>query len=135
WILVQQRLDITVFFDYNFATYETGFGDQTNFWIGLMKIYDLTKNKNYKIRFEMQSVNSNWYSADYSYFYLDPPSTGYVLQLGTYIGDAGDAIRLAAPKGAVVGYPFYTSETTPANCRSSTNGGWWVNYCTMSNLN
>ncbi|ESO01507.1 hypothetical protein HELRODRAFT_146843, partial [Helobdella robusta] len=93
WIIIQQRMDTSVSFNKNFPTYEAGFGDQVNFWIGLTTIYEITKNQNYKIRFEMQNSINNWYSAEYSFFYLDPPSSQYILRLGSYVGDAGDAIN------------------------------------------
>jgi len=71
-----------------------GFGDvglETNFWLGLEPVHQLSSNGGYtRMRVEMYANDSRWYSADYQHFSVGNASTGYRLTVSGYSGDAGD---------------------------------------------
>lgn len=53
WVLIQQRLNDSTIFNQNWVSFKNGFGHPLgNFWLGLQKVYELTKGLSYSIKFE-----------------------------------------------------------------------------------
>ena len=94
WIIIQQRINGSVSFNLGWIDYVNGFGDLTNIWLGLEKMYQLTAAQTYKLRIEIQATsNGDWFSAEYSSFYLDSSSNFYAIHVSGYSGDAGDGFN------------------------------------------
>ena len=156
WIIIQQRIDGSVSFNRGWTYYVNGFGNLNNIWLGLEKVYQLTKAQPYKLRIEVQATsNGKWFSTEYSSFYLDSSSNFYAIHVSGYSGDAGDGFNppstFAPATGVTNGMKFTTSDKdndnactmlfgsclTNTNCASQTygGGGGWYNGCGHFNLN
>ena len=79
-------------FDLTWAEYKAGFGDLTrNFWLGNDALNELTSDRVYQLRIEMQSFSLVSMAVKYGHFRVDTESNLYRLDIGTFYGsyDAG----------------------------------------------
>ncbi|XP_053325839.1 angiopoietin-related protein 1 [Spea bombifrons] len=134
WAVIQRRTDGSVNFFRNWETYKKGFGNiDSEYWLGLDAIYQLTNQDNYKLLIELEDWNSKKVYAEYSSFRLEPETDFYRLRLGTYQGNAGDSMVWHNGK------QFTTldrdRDTYSGNCAHFHKGGWWYNACAHANLN
>ena len=68
------------------ADYKRGFGNLNGeFWLGLDKMYRLTKTRN-EIRIELEDIKGKTVYADYDMFAVASERAKYQLSLGTYSG-------------------------------------------------
>ena len=87
WTVFQKRLDGSVNFYRGWNDYKKGFGNLNGeFWLGLDKIYRLTKTKS-KLRVDLEDFNRNTAYAEFSYFAVTDERSKYKLNLGTYSGN------------------------------------------------
>ena len=144
WIVIQQRLDGSVSFVRYWADYVAGFGNLTNYWLGLEKMHQLTSSSPYTLRIEIQATsNAKWFYAEYSSFYIDSSSNFYAIHASGYSGDAGDGFTMGLPYTQIDGAFFTTldvdNDNDKKNCVSSSTGGggggWWCNDCYYFDLN
>ncbi|KAL1396177.1 hypothetical protein pipiens_002736 [Culex pipiens pipiens] len=120
----------------NWMAYRNGFGDVGGeFWLGLEKIYQLTKEGTWELIVEMKDFLDNYKYARYSEFALGNEREKYALsELGTYSGTAGDYLEYHK------GMKFTTSDNDNDvddgdNCAEIYNGAWWFKDCYRSHLN
>ncbi len=93
WTVFQRRIDGSVDFYRNWIDYEEGFGDLVGeFWLGLTKIYRLTKTGNTRLRIDLGDFEDNYRYAKYSSFSIGDNTTDYTLAVTGYTGDAGDSL-------------------------------------------
>ena len=86
WTVIQKRFDGSVDFYRGWTDYKNGFGNQSGeFWLGLDKIYRLTKRVN-RIRVELEDTKGNTAYADYDLFWIENECAKYKLHLGSYSG-------------------------------------------------
>ena len=86
WTVIQKRLDGSVDFYRGWADYNRGFGNLNGeFWLGLDKMYRLTKTRN-EIRIELEDIKGKTVYADYNMFAVASERAKYQLSLGTYSG-------------------------------------------------
>ncbi|NWY76881.1 ANGL3 protein, partial [Erithacus rubecula] len=97
-------------------------------WLGLKKIYSITKQGSYLLRIELQDWRGNRRHIEYS-FSLGGPSSNFSLQLARRAGSIPNAL----PERATL--RFGTADTRPASCPLSQQGGWWHSECEETNLN
>ncbi|NXQ46850.1 ANGL3 protein, partial [Catharus fuscescens] len=98
-------------------------------WLGLEKIYSITKQGSYLLRIELQDWKGNRRHIEYS-FSLGGPSTNFTLQLARMAGSIPNAL----PEHAQL--RFSTGDTASASsCPESHLGGWWHSECEETNLN
>uniref|UniRef100_A0A1I8FMC6 Fibrinogen C-terminal domain-containing protein n=1 Tax=Macrostomum lignano TaxID=282301 RepID=A0A1I8FMC6_9PLAT len=76
FVKIQQRLTGRVSFQRNWTEYETGFGDGTDFWIGLSAIHSLSQG-GVTLRVEMKLWRGSELHAEYAGFQVGDASTGY----------------------------------------------------------
>ena len=133
WIL---RNDIvgsnSAFFDRSWSQFTREFGSPTSqYWIGLDRLHDLT-SQNCQIRFDIQDIYSTCYFAQYSSFQVGDSSSNYLLTIGGYSGDAGDAMVVHS------GQQFSTydadNDAWEDNCASYYGGGFWYASCYVAGL-
>ncbi|XP_072025388.1 ficolin-2-like [Amphiura filiformis] len=138
WIVISQRLDGSVDFNRDWASYRQGFGTATGeYWLGLDNIYNFTNDGGtWKLRIDLEDWHGNSGWAEYASFQLD--GSEYSLNVSNYTGIIGDSLRFHNR------VPFSTHDNdndnapdgaTTTNCALKYQGGWWYDYCLHSNLN
>ena len=133
WTIFQRRTCGEIDFYRDWADYDEGFGHLDHeFWLGLSKIYRLTKaGVNNTLRIELGDAQDYRVYAKYSTFNIGDSSTEYTLTIADYSGNAGDSM---IDNENLNGRKFSTKDNNN-NCASSYQGAWWYNSCTHSNLN
>ncbi|XP_014830093.1 PREDICTED: fibrinogen-like protein 1 [Poecilia mexicana] len=151
WIVIQRRSGGVVSFDRGWAQYRHGFGSLTyDHWLGLEKMHMLTNdtNKVWTLRVDLWDHGGSHAFAEYQDFRIGDEGTAYRLHVGTYKGDAGDAIRGAYPGIDQNGAGFSTFDRDNDNCSpciqgdiafnkctDNHGGGWWYSSCGSAALN
>lgn len=134
WTVLQRRKDGSVNFFRNWENYKRGFGNMNGeHWLGLVNIYNLAKQGDYKLMVELEDWTGKKVYAEYSSFRLEPENEGYRLRLGTYQGNAGDS--LSSHNGKQFTTLDRDKDTFSGNCAHFHKGGWWYNACGQTNLN
>ncbi|PAA89840.1 hypothetical protein BOX15_Mlig006198g1, partial [Macrostomum lignano] len=134
----QQRLTGRVSFQRNWTEYETGFGDGTDFWIGLSAIHSLSQG-GATLRVEMKLWNGSELHAEYAGFQVGDASTGYRMTYREMLRDRSsvswDALQLS--KGMRFSTMDRDNDVWDAQSCSNTlgNAGWWFHYCRHFNPN
>uniref|UniRef100_A0A1X7SMX3 Fibrinogen C-terminal domain-containing protein n=1 Tax=Amphimedon queenslandica TaxID=400682 RepID=A0A1X7SMX3_AMPQE len=134
WTVFQRRQDGSVDFYRYWTDYENGFGDLTGeFWLGLSKIYRLTKEGSNTLRVDLGDFEGNTAYAKYSTFSVSDGSTEYILTVEGYSGTAGNSLTFHN------GYRFSTrdndNDAWSNHCAQYWTGAWWYHVCTDVNLN
>ncbi|XP_029681251.1 angiopoietin-related protein 5-like [Takifugu rubripes] len=151
WTVFQRRSGASVAFNRNWAAYKNGFGDLTqDHWLGLRKVFSLTKNKTRKwiLRVDLWDHEGGNAFAQYKNFRLGNEGTGFKLHVGKFKGNAGDAIRGAYAGIDQNGFGFSTidhdndgcspcifGDISQMECSFSAGGGWWFSRCGSASLN
>ncbi|KAI0239925.1 Ryncolin-1 [Lamellibrachia satsuma] len=134
WLVFQRRQDGTVGFYRDWNSYKTGFGNvSTEFWLGNDILHDITSNKRYELRVDMEDYEGEKRYATYSRFAVASEDDNYRLKLVSYCGTAGDSLAFATCQ------PFTTKDRDndkhADNCARMFKGAWWYTSCYNSNLN
>ena len=134
WTVFQRRQNGSVDFYRNWTDYEDGFGNLNGeFWLGLSKIRNLTKEGSNTLRVDLQNSSNNTAYAQYSTFSVGNSTTEYTLTVGGYSGTAGDSLMYHS------GSKFTTrdndNDATNFNCAQGHTGAWWYFSCSHSDLN
>ncbi|XP_028256510.1 angiopoietin-related protein 5-like isoform X2 [Parambassis ranga] len=151
WTVFQKRSGGNVSFNRKWEAYKNGFGNQTrDHWLGLKKVFLLTKNKSMKwtMRVDLWDHEGGTAYAEYKNFRLKNEKAAFKLHVGKYTGNAGDAIRGAYPGINQDGYSFSTvdrdndgcspcifGDIAETECALSQGGGWWYSKCGSASLN
>jgi hypothetical protein len=133
-LLIQQNVDGSNFFNRTWAEFKAGFGDVTgNYWLSNDLLHQLTRNGQYKLRFDLQSLNnSQWYRAEYSVFTVGNESTGYQLHVGGFTGNVfSDALTYNDGNK----FTTWDRDNSGGNCAVKDGGGFWYNYCALCTIN
>ena len=87
WTVFQKRLDGSVNFYRGWNDYKQGFGNLNGeFWLGLEKMYRLTRRGRYKLRVDLEDTSGNTAYAEYDMFAVTSERTKYQLGIGSYSG-------------------------------------------------
>ncbi|XP_033632533.1 techylectin-5A-like [Asterias rubens] len=136
WTVFQRRVDNSQDFDLIWAEYKAGFGDLTrNFWLGNDALNELTSDRVYQLRIEMQSFSLVSMAVKYGHFRVATESNLYRLDIGTFYGsyDAGDSL------GPTNSQPFSTKDRDNdddfRHCAQNYLGPWWYKACIYACLN
>ncbi|XP_016053289.1 PREDICTED: fibrinogen alpha chain [Miniopterus natalensis] len=147
WLLIQQRMDGSLNFNRTWQDYKRGFGSlndkgEGEFWLGNEYLHLLTLRGSV-LRVELEDWAGHLAYAEY-HLRVGSEAEGYVLQVSSYEGTAGDALI----KGSLEEGTEYTShagmqfstfdrdaDRWEENCAEVYGGGWWYNNCQAANLN
>ncbi|XP_041374873.1 ficolin-2-like isoform X2 [Gigantopelta aegis] len=134
WLVFQKRMDGSEEFYRTWNEYKNGFGDvNREFWLGNEIIHQITSRTVYELRIELEDFEGNSRYAIYSTFSLGSEAENYTLHIGSYSGDAGNAL------GSFNGVPFSTKDmdldSYKYSCAKRFHGAWWYIACHSSNLN
>ena len=130
-------MDGSAYFNRSWEAFKAGFGSTTcNYWLGNELLHQLSKDGQYKLRFDVQALDSGqWYWAEYTTFIVDSEATKYTLTVGGYSGNAGDAMSYHS------GMMFTTFDSDNdgtrhgGNCALDRGGGFWYKGCASAQMN
>ena len=138
-VLIQQNVNGFNFFNRSWAEFKVGFNDSSgNYRLGNDLLSQLTLNRRYKLRFDLQLRNLSWYYAEYSSFLVYGESRNYELHVSGYSGNiGGDA--LSNQNGRM--FTTYDRDNDPwtdshyNNCAVFNGGGFWYKNCGWCSVN
>ncbi|XP_017080247.1 ryncolin-4 [Drosophila eugracilis] len=125
WMIIQRRFDGSVSFNEMQLQYEisykNGFGDlRSEFWIGCEKLHLLTTSRRHELYIQLKDFDNVTSFARYDNFVIGSGYEGYCIKsLGTYSGNAGDALSASLGKKFIHQRAYY--ESYDASFRWS----WW----------
>ncbi|PIK42179.1 tenascin [Apostichopus japonicus] len=136
WTVFQRRTGGSTSFFRNWAAYKNGFGDiNVDFWLGNEKLYYLTNQKYYSLRFDVTTSNRDSKYALYSEFRIMSESHNYRLdRLGSHSGTTGTRFPDNNKGKDFSTYDEDNDGCDKYNCALRHRGGWWhsdswCNYC------
>ncbi|KAK2909525.1 hypothetical protein Q8A67_005362 [Cirrhinus molitorella] len=135
WTVIQRRMDGSVNFYRPWNQYKRGFGNvEGEYWLGLENMYQMTRNRKYKLRVDMEDFTGRKGFALYSSFSVDCETDGYTLHIsGFKDGGAGDSLYVHN------GQKFSTfdkdQDTGSLNCAKRHVGAFWYRNCIYTNPN
>ena len=141
WTVFQQRVDDSVSFFKNWSSYEEGFGSLTsNFWLGLLKLYHLTNQRNTTLLILLEDHNGNKAHAKYTTFSVSNSTKDYEVIASGYYGTAGDSLLHDTTGTRKSSVKFSSPDKdndnwVDGNLGHDHEGGWWFDSCLHSNLN
>jgi hypothetical protein len=140
WIVIQRRGspleagETRQNFYLEWVNYTNGFGDSNkDFWLGLEKISDLTKNGDYELNILMTSVEGTTHEVNYDTFKVSDSTDNYRLSIGGFHGNIFDA--MARHNGQRFTTRDRDNDNYPDNCAVYYNAAWWYDDCFDANLN
>ncbi|XP_016066568.1 PREDICTED: ficolin-2 [Miniopterus natalensis] len=135
WTVFQRRVDGSVDFYRDWATYKRGFGSQLGeFWLGNDNIHALTAQGTYEFRIDLVDFEGNRQFAKYESFALGSEAEKYKLVLGAFVeGTAGDS--LTSHNNNAFSTKDQDNDQNSGSCAEVYQGAWWYYNCHLSNLN
>ena len=95
WTVFQRRLDGSVDFFLDWASYKNGFGDLNGeFWLGNDNLHHLTATVDATLRVDLEDFDGDTRYAEYTTFDVADEGDKYRLLIGGYSGTAGDAMMV-----------------------------------------
>ncbi|XP_056097472.1 microfibril-associated glycoprotein 4-like [Rhinichthys klamathensis goyatoka] len=150
WTVIQRRMDGSVNFYRPWNQYKRGFGNvESEYWLGLENMYQLTRNRKYMLRVDLEDFEGRKGFAQYSSFSVDPESDGYRLGLlfsrvsrdqsykrhvsGFTDGGAGDS--LSGHNDQKFSTFDKDQDSYGNNCAKEYLGAFWYKFCHNANPN
>ncbi|CAC5377465.1 Fibrinogen-like protein A,Ryncolin-4,Angiopoietin-related protein 7,Angiopoietin-related protein 1,Ficolin-3,Ficolin-1-B,Techylectin-5A,Ficolin-2,Ryncolin-1,Tenascin-R,Fibrinogen-like protein 1,Angiopoietin-1,Tenascin-X,Fibrinogen C domain-containing protein 1-A,Tenascin-N,Veficolin-1,Ryncolin-3,Tenascin,Fibroleukin, Fibrinogen C domain-containing protein 1,Fibrinogen gamma chain,Techylectin-like protein,Ryncolin-2,Fibrinogen beta chain,Angiopoietin-related protein 6,Techylectin-5B,Angiopoietin-related pro len=134
WTVFQRRMNGKTQFYRDWDSYKRGFGNQNEeFWLGNDHLHHLTSQGKYKLRIDMEDFENNRRYALYEKFGVGSESSGYILDVSGYSGDAGDSMEFH--NGQKFSTKDRDNDKSDQSCAVRFKGGWCYNKCHTSNLN
>ncbi|KAJ8250428.1 hypothetical protein COCON_G00223500 [Conger conger] len=135
WTVFQKRFNGDVDFHRTWDEYKKGFGDPTGeHWLGNEFVSQLTRQRPYVLRIELQDWDGNSGFSQYETFSLSSEADNYRIQLTGYSGTAGKISSLGQP-GSGFSTKDADNDKCVCKCSQLITGGWWFEACGPSNLN
>uniref|UniRef100_A0A1I8FVR7 Fibrinogen C-terminal domain-containing protein n=1 Tax=Macrostomum lignano TaxID=282301 RepID=A0A1I8FVR7_9PLAT len=138
---IQQRVSDTSF-EQSWSAYETGFGDDVNYWIGLEAIHQLSSAVANGVNLLVQVVtweDDELQYQEYSNFLVQNGSTNYTLTVGPVDSAKSNApeSKLSLSNGGMFSTTDRDNDMLTASCSNKYHGrsGWWFRGCTLFNPN
>ena len=134
WTVFQRRQDGSVDFYRGWNDYKSGFGQLTaEFWLGNDKIHRLTAARPNTLRVELEDWDGVRVYAKYGKFNVGDEQAKYGLEVGSYLGTAGDS--LAYHNKRAFSTKDRDNDISSLNCAVMYTGAWWYKSCHYANLN
>ncbi|XP_054356679.2 ficolin-2 [Pongo pygmaeus] len=135
WTVFQRRVDGSVDFYRDWATYKQGFGSRLGeFWLGNDNIHTLTARGTSELRVDLVDFEDNHQFAKYRSFKVADEAEKYSLVLGAFLeGSAGDS--LTSHNNQSFSTKDQDNDRNTGNCAVMYQGAWWYKNCHVSNLN
>uniref|UniRef100_A0A1I8JEV2 Fibrinogen C-terminal domain-containing protein n=1 Tax=Macrostomum lignano TaxID=282301 RepID=A0A1I8JEV2_9PLAT len=132
--LILQRLSGNVSFARNWTEYENGFGDSSDFWIGLRIINELTGSTPRLLRVEAVTWAGVFSACEYTNFTVAGASTNYAMTFGSYINSNMSSDSLTYHKGMQFSTTDRDNDHRSSSCSNTYGyGGWWFYSCFIAN--
>ena len=97
WTVFQRRLDGSVDFFLDWASYKNGFGDLNGeFWLGNDNLHRLTAADVVLLRVDLEDFDGDTRYAEYTTFRVANEGDKYRLLIGGYSGTVGDSLAFIA---------------------------------------
>ncbi|XP_013104381.1 fibrinogen C domain-containing protein 1-like [Stomoxys calcitrans] len=135
WKTILRRQDGSVNFNRNWTEYKFGFGNRNGeFFIGLEELHVLTTyGPPQELLVVLQSFENGTRYAKYDRFRVGNENEKYaILELGTYSGDAGDAMK--HHKDVKFSTADEDNDSSDRSCAYIYRSGWWFKKCYHCNL-
>ncbi|XP_078355281.1 microfibril-associated glycoprotein 4-like [Oculina patagonica] len=138
WTTFQRRMDGSVDFFLDWASYKKGFGNLNGeFWLGNDNLHRLTASANMMLRFDMEDNEGDRRYAEYTTFSVADENDNYRVTIDGYQGTAGDSlVSLYQPINKM---KFSTKDRdndgSGTNCALGYKGAWWYRACHDANPN
>ncbi|XP_051760748.1 microfibril-associated glycoprotein 4-like isoform X2 [Ctenopharyngodon idella] len=135
WTVIQRRMDGSINFYQPWKEYKRGFGTtEGEYWLGLENMYQLTRNRKYMLRADLEDFDGRKGFALYSSFSVGPETDGYKLHVsGFKDGGAGDSLSDHNDQ------KFSTfdkdQDSNADNCAQEFLGAFWYKHCLKANPN
>ncbi|XP_056100939.1 microfibril-associated glycoprotein 4-like [Rhinichthys klamathensis goyatoka] len=135
WTVIQRRMDGSVNFYRPWNQYKRGFGNvESEYWLGLENMFQLTRNRNYILRVDLEDFEGRKGFALYSSFSVDCECNGYKLQVSGFTdGGAGDS--LAYHNNQKFSTFDKDQDVDEKNCANMRLGAFWYGDCAYANPN
>ncbi|XP_063404621.1 microfibril-associated glycoprotein 4-like [Mytilus trossulus] len=134
WTVFQRRMNGETNFYRDWNAYKQGFGDlRQEFWLGNDYLHLLTSQGHYRLRIDMEDFDNNKTYALYHHFSIGGESSGYILSVSGYSGDAGDSMTFQ--NGQKFSTKDRDNDIWGNDCAEESKGAWWYSTCHYSNLN
>ena len=132
-----KRTDGSIDFVRGWSEYVGGFGDGSEYWLGLDVLHYLTSSNHYFLMVNMSDWDGNQLWARYHSIQVGTESEAYKLTLGVYDpqSTAGNCLTTElSPLEASDGMSFTAidrdNDNSKGNCANLfSGGGWWYNTC------
>ncbi|XP_052101407.1 fibrinogen-like protein 1 [Mytilus californianus] len=133
WTVLIRRMDGSQNFNKKWIEYENGFGDLSReFWLGNKYLNILTSIEKTEMRVDMENFKGGKRFAKYSTFKVGDAASKYILSIGEFSGNAGDAFGSKNHNGKKFTTPDQDNDTWGKSCAFMDNrvgGGWWFSAC------
>ncbi|KAK2909543.1 hypothetical protein Q8A67_005380 [Cirrhinus molitorella] len=135
WTVIQRRMDGSINFYQPWGKYKRGFGaTESEYWLGLENMYELTRNRKYILRVDLEDFEGKKGFALYSSFSVGPEADRYKLHVsGFKDGGAGDSLSDHNDQ------KFSTfdedHDAYGSNCAKEYLGAFWYKFCHKANPN
>lgn len=129
WTVLQKKLNPSFSLDRDWCQYKEGFGNLSgDFWLGLDKMYHLTKGGRYKLRIDLDEGNFFQIHS----FEVQNEDDGYKLK---YEAPDGKMNRVTQNGKKFSTKDWYGGQSDK-NCESARHckRGWWYKHCEMNNI-
>ena len=136
--MFQQRINASVNFTRDWASYEKGFGrNGFGFWLGNLYIHRITLKGEHMLRIE-KSVSidgrDETFFAEYDSFRMSSPLVNYSLHVGKYRGNLGDILSDA--NNSAFSTWDRDNDKVNGSCALMNKGAWWYGRtCNIQDLN
>ena len=128
WTKISQRSTDSLSFYRAWKSYKYGFGYLNgDGWLGLQKMYRLTKSQPAELLITIYTRNGNYYYPQYKNFSVGSEATAYTLYVSGFTGTGGD--RLTYSNLAKFSTYDKDNDSNSGNCAVTYHGGWWYYDC------
>ncbi|XP_055544840.1 angiopoietin-related protein 1-like [Wyeomyia smithii] len=135
WIVIHRRFDGNLNFNRPWVDYRQGFGNlQSEYWLGLEKMHQITRADNYELLVVLKSFNNATKTARIDRFMVASEFEKYKLNVGQLVvGEAGNSF--SQHNGMMFTTIDRDNDLYKENCAIIHSSGWWFTDNYYSNLN